>query len=181
MLVRREQPGDVEIVRAVVAAAFARSDVPESVPVEVTLLDELRADEGWLPTLSLVVVAPTVGTTVDPVGGEVVGHVVCTRGNVDGSPALGLGPLAVRPDWQRRGAGSALMHAVLGAADALGEPLVALLGEPDYYRRYGFRASSVYGIVPPDLRWGEYFQVRTLSAYRPLTGTFAYAAPFGRL
>lgn len=172
MLVRREQPGDVEVVRGVVAAAFARPENLGRVPVEVTLLDGLRADDDWLPMLSLV---------AEPVEGEVVGHVVCTRGSVDGSPALGLGPLAVRPDWQRRGVGKALMHAVLGAADAVGEPLVAVLGEPDYYGRYGFRAAAAYGIAPPDPQWGEYFQVRTLSAYRPGTGTFAYAEPFNRL
>ncbi|MGH8574056.1 MAG: GNAT family N-acetyltransferase, partial [Gammaproteobacteria bacterium] len=80
-----------------------------------------------------------------------------------------------------QGVGQALMHAVLGAADALDEPLVALLGEPGYYHRYGFRASSQYGIAPPDPQWGDYFQVRTLSAYRPTTGTFAYAEPFTRL
>ncbi|MGH3926266.1 MAG: GNAT family N-acetyltransferase, partial [Pseudonocardiaceae bacterium] len=100
MLVRREQPGDVETIRGIVAAAFARPDGSGRVPVEVTLLDGLRVDEGWLPLLSLV---------AEPAGGEVVGHVVCTRGTVDGSPALGLGPLAVRPDWQRRGVGKALM------------------------------------------------------------------------
>jgi putative acetyltransferase len=72
------------------------------------------------------------------------------------------------------------MHAVLAAAEALGEPLVALLGEPTYYSRYGFRPSSEYGITPPDRQWGEYFQVRTLSEYQPVTGTFAYAKPFSR-
>lgn len=172
MLVRREQPGDVEIVRDIVEAAFTRPEAPDQIPVEATLLAALRADDGWLPTLSLV---------AEPVGGAVVGHVVCTRGTVDGSPALGLGPLAVRPDWQRRGVGKALMHAVLAAADALDEPLVALLGEPGYYGRYGFRAASVYGITPPEPQWGEYFQVRTLSAYWACSGTFAYAAPFNRL
>lgn len=45
------------------------------------------------------------------------------------SSALGLGPLAVRPDQQGQGVGQALMHAVLGAADALGKPFVALLGQ----------------------------------------------------
>lgn len=73
------------------------------------------------------------------------------------------------------------MHAVLGAADALGEPLIALLGEPDYYERFAFRVSSDYGIVPPDPSWGTYFQVRALSAHRPVTGTFAYAEPFSRI
>ena len=68
---------------------------------------------------------------MDP-GGDVIGHVLCTRGSVGAAPVLALGPLSVRPDWQRRGVGSALVHAVLGAGDALGEPLVALLGSTAY-------------------------------------------------
>ncbi|MGC9668336.1 GNAT family N-acetyltransferase [Planosporangium sp. 12N6] len=173
MLVRQEQPGDVSAVRAVVAAAFAGDDDPDRVPAEVTLVEALRADAGWLPRLSLV--------AVEPAGGAVVGHVACSRGHIDGAPAVGLGPLAVHPDRQRAGVGKALMHAVLGAADALGEPLVALLGDPGYYGRYGFRISTEYGIAPPDPRWGKYFQIRTLTEYRPLTGTFHYAEPFDRL
>ena len=73
------------------------------------------------------------------------------------------------------------MHAVLGAGDALGEPLVALLGSPAYYRRFGFRLSDEYGIAPPRPGWQPHFQVRTLSAYRPeVRGTFAYPEPFDR-
>jgi putative acetyltransferase len=178
VLVRREEPGDVETVRSVIALAFARPDAPGEVPVEVRLLDELRIDESWLPALSLVAAEPPDGKVTEQ---KIIGQVVCTRGTVDGRPALGLAPLAVHPDRQGRGVGSALMHAVLGAADALDEPLVALLGEPDYYARYGFRPSVEYGITAPDTRWGNYFQVRVLSAYRPLKGTFAYAKPFDRI
>ncbi|MFS8200438.1 GNAT family N-acetyltransferase [Streptomyces sp. CWNU-52B] len=168
MLTRRETPADVAAARAVIAAAFAEPGTPD--PVEATLLDALRTCDGWLPPLSYVAVDEKE---------EVVGHVVCTRGHVDGVPALGLGPIGVRPDTQRHGAGLALMHAVLGAADALGEPLVALLGSPAYYGRYGFRPGTELGILPPDPSWGEYFQVRTLTAYEPtLRGTFRYAKPF---
>jgi putative acetyltransferase len=171
VLIRREAPADIPAVRAVTAAAFAKPETP--VPAEAALLDELRGCEGWLPELSLVAVSERR---------EVVGHVICTRGHVDAVPVLGLGPLSVRPDHQRRGVGLALVHAVLGAADALGEPLVALLGSPAYYGRYGFRPSTEYGIAPPHPGYGEYFQVRTLSAYEPaLRGTFAYAAPFDDL
>jgi putative acetyltransferase len=84
-----------------------------------------------------------------------------------GKPVLALGPLSVRPDSQRRGVGSALMHAVLGAGDALDEPLVALLGSPVYYRRFGFRLSDEYGIAPPVPEWRPHFQVRALSGYQP--------------
>jgi putative acetyltransferase len=171
VLIRRETPTDVPAVRDVTTAAFDRTDSP--VPIEVPLLEELRACEGWLPPLSLV---------AQSAEGSVVGHVVCTRGRVAGEPALGLGPLSVHPKHQGRGVGSALVHAVLGAADALGEPLVALLGEPAYYGRFGFRTSTEYGITPPDPSWGAYFQVRTLISYDPsLHGAFAYAEPFDRV
>src|SRR5262249_11193852 len=111
-----------------------------------------------------------------------VGHVTCTRAHVNGEPALGLGPLSVSPARQRHGVGSALMHAVLGAADALGEPAVVLLGDPAYYDRFGFRPSGDHGIFAPKPEWEPYFQVRTLAGYRPeLRGTFTYAAPFADL
>jgi len=71
------------------------------------------------------------------------------------------------------------MHSVLGAADALGEPLVALLGSPAYYGRFGFRTGTELGILPPDPSWGEYFQIRTLTSYEVrVRGTFRYAEPF---
>ncbi|AXK32287.1 N-acetyltransferase [Streptomyces armeniacus] len=191
MLIRRETPADIPAVTAVTAAAFAKPDTP--VPVEVTLLDALRGCPGWIPALSLVAtraVPDGDGLTADTdadsdaaadadATAEVIGHVVCTRGHLDGVPAVGLGPISVRPDRQNRGVGHALMHTALGAADALGEPFVALLGSPAYYARYGFRASTAYGIDPPDPAWGAYFQVRTLSTYEPaLRGTFTYAEPF---
>ncbi|WP_328723118.1 N-acetyltransferase [Streptomyces sp. NBC_00247] len=171
MLIRRETPDDILAVTTVTALAFAKPETP--VPVEVTLLAQLRVCDGWLPELSLVAVSDR---------DEVVGHVVCTRGRVGTAPALGLGPLSVHPDHQRRGVGLALVHAVLGAADALGEPLVALLGSPAYYGRFGFRAGSDHGITAPDPSWGEYFQVRALTADSPaLRGVFTYAEPFDRV
>jgi putative acetyltransferase len=171
VVIRRESERDRADIHAVTAAAFGGPGAADP-PAEATLVDELRASDAWLPRLSLVAVGAA---------NDVIGHVVCTRGHVGRAPVLALGPLSVRPDWQRRGAGSALMHAVLGAADALGEPLVALLGSPAYYRRFGFRLSGEYRIVPPRPEWQPHFQVRALTAYHPgLRGTFAYPEPFER-
>ena len=183
MLIRREASGDAQAIRAVTAAAFARPG--EEVPAEAPLVDQLRADPAWIPELSLVALGPD---------GDVIGHVLCTRGTVTrGSvtsdavtgaavgpaPVLGLGPLSVCPDWQRRGVGKALMHAVLGAADAFGEPLVVLLGSTGYYPRFGFRLASEFGITPQHPEWEPHFQVRTLTAYDPaVRGEFAYPKPF---
>lgn len=127
MLIRREGPGDHPAVRVVLTEAFKDQAPTGSVPIEVELVDALRAAPEWIPQLAMVAEADE---------GAVVGHVVCTRGWVDGRSALGLGPLSVAPAAQRRGAGAALMHAVLGAADALDEPLVALLGHTGYYPRF---------------------------------------------
>jgi putative acetyltransferase len=172
VLIRRETRGDADVIRAVTTAAFAPSRPHDEIIPEARLIDELRASPAWLPALSLVAVTPA---------GEVTGHVLCTRGHVGPDPVLALGPLAVRPDRQRHGTGSALVHAVLGAADALGEPLVALLGDPAYYRRFGFELSIAYQITPPRPQWQPHFQVRPLSSYQPrLRGPFTYPEPFDR-
>ncbi|GAA1791161.1 N-acetyltransferase [Luedemannella flava] len=172
MIIQRETAAQAGQVRAVTAAAFARPDAPGAPVAEAALVDELRADVGWLPALSLVAMD----------GDAVVGHVVCTRSTLGGAPALGLGPLSVHPDHQRRGVGSALVHAVLGAADALDEPIVVLLGSPVYYSRFGFRLAAEYGIEPPVPEWAPHFQARTLTTYTPdLRGAFAYAEPFNHL
>ena len=167
MLIRRETTADIQVIHDVTEAAFAARPGGEA-----GLVDALRADPGWIPALSLVA----------EVDGVVVGHVVCTRGSVGDAPALGLGPLSVLPAHQRSGVGKALMHTVLGAADALEEPLVVLLGDPAYYSRFGFALASTYGITPPDPDWAPYFQARALTTYTPaLNGPFTYAAPFSAL
>lgn len=190
MLIRRETPADVPAIRAVTAAAFAPESSPEAAeavgaatpPVEAALVDALRADPGWLPALSMVAVLPVDGSGDTRVVGHVVGHVVASRGRVGTAAVLGLGPLSVHPGHQGRGIGSALVHALLGAADALDEPLVALLGSPRYYPRFGFRPAADHGIQPPVPEWEPHFQVRVLTAYDPaVRGTFRYAEPFEKL
>jgi putative acetyltransferase len=168
--VRRERGGDHDAVRDVHRAAFTHDG--NDPPVETALLDRLRADPAWLPHLSLVAV----------VDGKVSGHVVATRAVVEPSetPVLGLGPLGVLPRWQRRGVGTALVHVLLAVAEAWGETLVGLLGEPGYYRRFGFVTATDVGVAPPDPAWGPFFQVRSLAGPMP-TGRFRYAAPFDDL
>jgi putative acetyltransferase len=108
--------------------------------------------------------------------------VIATRGWREplGHPVLGLGPLGVHPDQQRNGVGTALMHALLAVAEAADERLVALLGSPDYHRRFGFRPAADLGITAPDPAWGEHFQARHLNG-PPVPGAFRYADPFARL
>jgi putative acetyltransferase len=168
--VRREIPADQAAVAAVHTAAFSRGG--DGQPAEVSLVDALRDNGDVVPGLSLVAVA----------GDGVVGHVVCSRGQLDDRPSLGLGPLGVLPAHQRSGVGLALMHAVLAAADALQEKEVFVLGDPAYYSRFGFVLAAPLGLLPQDPAWSEHFQVRPLAGWDPSArGTFRYAPAFDRL
>lgn len=166
MLIRRETAADAGRIDEVHRQAFAG-------PVEADLVHALRADAGWVPALSLV---------AEDAGGAVVGHVACTEGSLGTVTAVGLGPIGIVPGVQRTGVGSALMHAVIAATDALDYPLVALLGHLDYYPRFGFVPASRLGVTAPDPAWGDHFQARPLSTWHAgLGGAFRYAAPFEAL
>ncbi|NNH74765.1 N-acetyltransferase [Nocardia uniformis] len=185
MLIRRERPDDIPAIAAVHRNAFAAQyattngearldDTAPALadPPEVDLVRRLRDNSGWIPTLSLVV----------ELHDRIVGHICLTRAAIGPFPILALGPIGVRPECQGTGVGSALMHAALGAADALDEPLVGLLGHLDYYPRFGFVPGIRLGIVPDRPEWTSHFQVRPLTAYEDeIKGEFRYADPFYEL
>jgi putative acetyltransferase len=173
VILRRELPADSGAVREVHLRAFARPDA--DVAPEATLVDGLRDDDDVVPGLSIV--AEAGGSA----GGEIVGHVVCSRARIGQALSLGLGPLGVLPEHQRRGVGMALVHAVLAAADALGATEVVLLGSPEYYARFGFVLAGPLGITPPEPGWAPHFQVRRLTAWQDASGPFRYAPAFDRL
>jgi predicted N-acetyltransferase YhbS len=75
-----------------------------------------------------------------------------------GTGALLLGPLAVDPNEQGDGVGSALMHAILARASALGHHGIVLVGNPLYYHRFGFLADAAGRIRIP----GQHDQHRVL-------------------
>jgi predicted N-acetyltransferase YhbS len=60
-----------------------------------------------------------------------------------------VGPVAVAPEWQNMGIGKQLMHASLSAAEKLGNPAMMMIGDPDYYGRFGFTASQTSGWQMP--------------------------------
>lgn len=161
---RAENPSDIPAIRRVVLAAFETS-------MEADLVDALRADESWIPGLSIVAVAD------DDI---VAGYALITRCHIGDAPALALAPVAVSPEYQRTGAGQAATRAALQAAADMGERHVVVLGHPEYYPRFGFERASAHGIrvgfEVPD----EALMAMTLDGAYPLpSGTVRYAAPFG--
>ncbi|MEU1707121.1 N-acetyltransferase [Streptomyces sp. NPDC005706] len=161
---RPETAADAAAVREIHLAAF-------DTPLEAGLVDALRADPAWIDGLSWV----STGTDGTPAG-----HALLTRCHIGDVPALCLGPVAVRPEHQRAGAGSAAVRAALRAAGSLGERHVVVLGHPEYYPRFGFVRASAHGIRltidVPD----EAVMALALDAGSPLpAGTVRYAEPFG--
>jgi predicted GNAT family acetyltransferase len=109
-------------------------------------------------------------------GGSVVGHVLTARADLGGREAIAVAPLAVLPSHQGRGVGSALMTELLDRADTSGYPLVALLGNPAFYGRFGFEPSGPLNIwYLPVGKGNPHFQIRRLSAFDPsYSGQFTY-------
>jgi len=92
-----------------------------------------RLRRGRLPADGLALVARF--------GADIVGSVrLWDVATGDGRPALLLGPLAVDPDWQGHGIGSALMETAIAGAAALGHDAILLVGDAPYYARFGFSA-----------------------------------------
>jgi len=131
--IRPETPADHDAIRQVNEEAFGK-------PNEARIVDRVRASACFIPELSLV--AET--------GGEIVGHVLFSRGTVEGATEawelLALGPVAVRPSCQRQGIGSRLIRAGLERARGVGYRAVFLIGHPTYYPRFGFTPARDLGL-----------------------------------
>ncbi|WP_445155001.1 N-acetyltransferase [Arthrobacter sp. Hor0625] len=173
LVLRSEDPADRAELLALTAAAFAISPVTgervEGEPEEVDLLRRLFDCPEYLPEFSIVA----------ELDGELVGHVISTRGRAGELELLGLGPIGVLPRLQRHGIGSALMKETIDRANAAGERGIALLGSPDYYARFGFVPSTSLGVQAPDAAWGEHFQILPLALWPGgASGVFQYAQPF---
>ncbi|CAN2532948.1 MAG TPA: N-acetyltransferase [Methylosinus sp.] len=127
MFIRDEAPSDRAAIRSIIAAAF--EGLSYSNQREGDLVDALRNANAL--TLSLVAED----------SGAIIGHIAVSPVTIEGASLdwFGLGPLAVRPERQRKGVGAALVERALStlrAADAAG---CVVFGAPSYYGRFGFR------------------------------------------
>jgi predicted N-acetyltransferase YhbS len=100
-----------------------------------------RLREGRLPAEGLALVARH--------GDRLVGSVRLWNVSAGGIPALLLGPLAADPAVQGRGVGSGLMQVALSRAELAGHRAVILVGDPEYYARFGFSGAATSGLVMP--------------------------------
>lgn len=165
-MIRPAEPADDAGIRAVHEAAFPTA-------AEAGLVEALGRE------------GDAVVSLVDARQGEIVGHILLSRMIVTGDGqdvrALGLAPVGVRPGFQGGGIGAGLIAAALAIARATGEALVFVLGEPDYYGRFGFSAATAAPFASP--YGGPYFMALALPPgfTPPRAGAAAYARAFSDL
>jgi len=140
MIIRNETNADITAINEVTIAAFKNH--PVSRQTEQYIINALR--EARALTLSLV----------SEIDGKVAGHIAFSPVTIsDGSPDwYGIGPVSVRPELQRQGIGEALMREGLSLMKARGGQGCALAGDPDYYKRFGFRniPALIYEGIPQE-------------------------------
>ncbi len=144
--VRRAMSDDAASIRKIHLSAFETC-------LEADLVE--RLEQNGEAVISMVATAD----------GAIVGHILFSRMEceADGQPmdALGLAPVAVLPERQSRGIGTRLIEAGLDEARSLAVDIVFLVGEPDYYGRFGFSAATAAPFASPYA--GEYFQAKPIS------------------
>ncbi|KYQ84081.1 GCN5 family acetyltransferase [Acinetobacter sp. NRRL B-65365] len=160
--IRNEQPSDIPNIFELTQAAF--KDIEYSSHTEQFIVNALRDSQQL--TVSLVA----------EYEGQIIGHIAFSPVSIsDGTTDwYGLGPVSVQPEFQNQGVGSQLIHIGLEKLKTLKAAGCVLLGDPEYYARFGFKAKPelVLQGVP-----AEYFQTLSFSEKMP-HGDVVYAEAF---
>jgi len=141
MIIRHETMSDIAAISEITEIAFRTLAISHL--TEQFIIKALRADNGL--TISLVA----------EIDGQVVGHIAFSPVTIsDGSLNWhGLGPISVLPEYQKRGIGKALIHKGLSLLKDSGSHGCALVGDPNYYNRFGCKniPDLVYEGIPQEV------------------------------
>jgi putative acetyltransferase len=165
MIIRRERAADIDAIFAVTEAAFKNH--PISNHTEQYIVNALREAKA----LSLSLVAE--------VDGQVVGHIAFSPVTIsDGTDNwYGIGPVSVLPEFQKKGCGKALINEGLARLKASGAQGCVLVGDPNYYKRFGFKNLPELTLagVPPEnflgLPFGENIPHGTVIFHQAFSAT----------
>ncbi len=168
MNIRHESELDLNHIESITYQAFENHPhhEPGAKPTEHLIVNRLR--EANALTLSLVCEEEE----------QLIGHIALSPVLIGGSESrwLGLGPVSVAPSHQGKGIGGALIREALSQVQNLGFEGVVLLGEPQYYGRFGFKAQPELTLsgVP-----AEYFLALSFNGEFPEGEVSYHSAFFG--
>lgn len=166
--IRKEAPADFRSVCSVNIAAFEQEN-------ESILVDLLRKSDVFIPELSLVA----------ELEDQIIGHILFTKLKIIEKSSIthysiSLAPMAVLPQYQNFGVGSAMVRAGLKKAKVLGFESVIVLGHDKYYPRFGFEPASKWNISCPYDVPDEVFMALELvpGALKNISGMVEYPEEF---
>lgn len=168
ILIREERPADFPAIYELVQTAFQTANVSNG--DEQNFVNRLRASDNYLPELALVAEAE----------GRLLGHIMLTRTFLTTpqgqSFLLLLGPVAVVLEHRNQGIGTALIETACQRASAVGNQAVILVGDPDFYHRFGFQPARNFGIRNTNTIPDPYVLVRELAsgALQNTSGTITF-------
>ena len=166
--IRKEKENDYSQVYNVIKTAFELAE--QSDGNEQDLVNALRKSNAFIPELSLVAV----------VDEKVVGYILFTKVKIGNYEELALAPLAVLPQYQKKGIGSKLVEEGHKIAKELGYHYSIVLGSETYYSKSGYSPAINYGIKAPFEVPNENFMVIKLNnTDNEIIGIVEYAKEFG--
>jgi predicted N-acetyltransferase YhbS len=169
IIIRQERPNDYEKVYEINKRAFNQENESE-------LIKKIRKGQNHIPALSLVA----------EIEGKLVGHILFSKIKIVGDlnyDSLALAPMAVIPEYQKKGIGSKLVAGGLKKAKKLGFNSIIVLGHKDYYTKFGFRRASRWGIKCPFEVPDDVFMAieLTINALDGKAGIVAYPDEFNEV
>ncbi len=168
MIIRQETKKDFSEIYELVAEAFAQAQHSDG--NEQDLVEALRKGAAYVPELSLVA----------EIDGRLAGHIMFSKAKVGDDTVLVLAPLFVKPEFQRRGVGTALMNRAHDVARELSYEYSFVLGSEFYYPRVGYIPAEKLGVKAPEgIPSLNFMAMKLRENARPISGELVYAGEFG--
>jgi predicted N-acetyltransferase YhbS len=168
VIIRQEKESDFPDVYSLIKNAFSQDD-------EAKLVEQLRNSDSFIPALSLVA----------EIKNKITGHILFTKIKIRESAgreydSLALAPLAVMPEFQKKGIGGRLIFFGLNKAKELGHKSVIVLGHEDYYTKFGFIPAHRWKIKSPfDVPAGAFMGLELVKdGLKNVKGTVQYPEEF---
>ncbi len=168
MIIREDNDQEIEEIKNVVKKAFENAEHSDG--SEHLLVEALRSSENFIKKLSLVAVEDNI----------IIGYILFTKIKIGKDEELALAPLAVLPEFQRKGVGKALIKEGHKIAKEFGYHFSVVLGSENYYPKFGYSAASKWDIKAPfEVDDKNYMAKKLCNGAYKVCGTVEYAKEFG--
>lgn len=168
LVIRQENVNDYEQVYNVIKTAFEKAEHSDG--NEQDLVIALRKSNSFIPELSLIAVS----------GDKIIGHILFTKVKIGNNTELALAPLAVLPEYRRKGVGTKLIKEGHKIAKQLNYNYSVVLGSNKYYSRLGYISASKYNIKAPfDVEDDCFMAIKLNENAKTISGIVEYDEAFG--